>query len=47
MKPNQKSDIWGSPGPVVKTLPSDAGGTGLIPDRGAEISMPRGQKTKT
>ena len=33
--------------PVVKILPSNAGGVGLIPGRGAKIHMPRGQKTKT
>ena len=41
--------IKGLPGsPVVKTLPSDAGGAGLFPGQGAIRSqMPHSQKTKT
>ena len=37
-------------GPVVKTLPSNAGGMGLIPGLGATIphaSQPKNQKQKT
>ena len=41
--------FWDFPGgPVVKTLPSNAGGAGLIPGRGAEIphaSWPNNQNT--
>ena len=33
--------------PVVKILPSNAGGVGLISDWGAKIPIPLGQKTKT
>ena len=33
--------------PVVKILPSNAGGVGLIPHWGAKIHMPESQKTKT
>lgn len=32
---------------MVKTLPSSAGGVGLIPDWGAKISHPLKKKTKT
>ena len=31
-------------GPVVKTLPSNAGGAGSVPGGGAKIHMPPGQK---
>ena len=34
-------------GPLFKTLPSNAVGTGLIHDRGADTPHPRGQKLKT
>ena len=34
-------------GPVVKTLPSNAGGLGSIPGWGSKSHMPRNQKTKT
>ena len=35
----KKSRVWGFPGdPVVKTLPSNEGGAGLIPTQGAKIS---------
>ena len=34
-------------GPVVKTLPSNAGGTGSTPGRGAKIPHALRQKTKT
>ena len=34
-------------GPVVKNPPSNEGGEGSIPGRGAKIHMPRSQKTKT
>ena len=33
-------------GPVVKTLPSNAGGEGSIPGRELRSHMARGQKTK-
>ena len=33
--------------PVVKTLPSSAGGVGLIPHWGTKIHMSQSQKTKT
>ena len=32
--------------PEVKTSPSNAEGVGFIPDWGAKIHMPHGQKTK-
>ena len=36
--PYKKWTIWDFPGsPVVKTLPSNAGGAGLIPGGGSEI----------
>ena len=40
---------WGDfpGGPVVKTLPSDAGGAGLIAGVELRSHMPRGHKTKT
>ena len=39
-------NYWNFPGgSVVKTLPSNAGGVGLIPDLGAKISHPS-QKNK-
>ena len=45
-----RSDCRDFPGgPVVKTSPSDAGGEGLIPGRGAEIphaSWPKNQNIK-
>ena len=35
----KKGDDWDFPGgPVVKTLPSNAGDIGLIPSQGAKIS---------
>ena len=40
---------WDLPGPRVQTSPSNAGGTGLIPDWGAEIpyvSGPRKHETE-
>ena len=44
-----KTYVWDFPGgPVVKTLPSNAGGAGSIPGQGAEIphaSGPRKNKT--
>ena len=30
---------------MVRTLPSSAGGAGLIPGQGAKIHMPHSQKT--
>ena len=43
-----KTGSWDFPnGPVVKILPSNAGGVGLISDWGAKIPIPLGQKTKT
>ena len=33
-------------GPVVKTVPSNAGGKGLIPDQGGKVSHASGSKTK-
>ena len=43
-KKKKSSEFPGSP--VVKALPCNAGGDGLIPGRGAK-HMPQGQKTKT
>ena len=46
---NEYIHYWDFPsGPVVKTLPSNAGGMGLIPDRGAKIphAVGRGQRLK-
>ena len=43
-----KSNEWDFPGgPVVKTLPSDAGDVGLIPGRGTKFHMPHGQNQNT
>ena len=44
-KSERRGDLPG--GPVVKTLPSNAGGVGLISGQGAKIHMPHGQKAKT
>ena len=44
----KSEDPWDFPGgPVVKTLPSNAGDAGSTPGRGVEIHMPHGQKAKT
>ena len=45
-KKKQKTSREFPGSPVVKALPSNAGGAGLIPGRGAK-HMPQGQKTKT
>ena len=46
----QKTQLMDTPGgPVVKTVPSNAGGVGLIPGRGAKIphaSQPKNQNLK-
>ena len=42
-----KGDWWDFPGsPVVKTSPSNAGGAGLIPGRGAKIPHASGPKNQ-
>ena len=48
MKCNTQGVILRKPpgGPAVKTLPSKAGGIGLIPTYGAKIPQPHGQKPK-
>ena len=50
-KPLYLKYSWDFPGgPVVKTLPSNAGGAASIPGGGAKVPRappPRGQKTKT
>ena len=51
MKKHKESHHWDFPGgPVVKTSPSNAGGVGSIPGRGAKIphaSRPKKPKRKT
>ena len=44
----KRGDCWDFPGgPVVKTLPFNAGGLGSIPGWGTRSHMPQSQKTKT
>ena len=47
---HKKTELWDIPSsPVVKTLPSNAGGAGSIPGRGAKTphsSGPKNQNTK-
>ena len=46
--PKLKHNLWDFPDdPVVKILPSIAGGAGLIPGQGTKIPHASRQKTKT
>ena len=44
IKINKLGDFPG--GPVIKSLPSNAGGAGSIPGRGAKISLASGPKNQ-